>query len=423
MDPGRRPPRTARRRRDPMAKGLLQNRHFITDYVRRHGPVSRFDLARQFEMNASTVGNIVDGLLAEGLLVETGEVRPHPASGRPPILLRVHPGAGRFGGVDVYRGGIAGVVTDFAGTVLARRTQPLGPGSRRATVLRGIEGLLRELLAETATAGVLRAIGIGLPGLVDRETGVGLRYRPIADWRCVPVGELLEGTFAVPAFVDHNSNCVALGEACLGDGSRYDHVVALLLRTGVSVGVVRHREIICQSSLGEGELGHTTIRVNGARCWCGARGCLEAYASGHALLQRVQSLARRDPTWPGVAVLPTGTQSFDPSAVCQLAKAGDERAEAMLREMFRYLGTGVNTVARLLAPDALVVHGSFAAAGDWLIEEVRGVMGAAIQHPARLPDIIVSGADASIGAAGAALMAASLTINRVHRLTGPPRRR
>lgn len=406
-----------------MAKGLLHNRHFIADYVRRHGPVSRFELARRFEMNASTVGNIVEGLLADGLLIETGESRPQPRSGRPPIFLRVHPGAGCFGGVDVYRGGVTGVVTDFSGTILARRTEPLGPAPRRATVVQAIRGTLASLLVETGVASRVKAIGVGLPGLVDREAGVGLRYRPIAEWRDVPVGKLLEEAFAVPVFVDHNSNCVALGEACLGAGVNYHHVVALLLRTGVSIGVVRHREIVYQSSLGEGELGHTTVRVNGVRCWCGARGCLEAYASGHALLRQVQALARRNPGWPGAATLPSAGQPFDPAAVCRLAKAGDEPAEAMLRALFRYLGTGVNTIARLLAPDAVVVHGSFAAAGDWLVEEVRAVIGLARQHPVRLPEIIVSTQDASMGAAGAALMAASLTVNPARRVTGPPRRR
>ena len=159
------------------------------------------------------------------------------------------------------------------------------------------------------------------------------------------------------------------------------------------------------------------------RCWCGARGCLEAYASGHALLRQVQALARRNPGWPGAATLPSAGQPFDPAAVCRLAKAGDEPAEAMLRALFRYLGTGVNTIARLLAPDAVVVHGSFATAGDWLVEEVRAVIGLARQHPVRLPEIIVSTQDASMGAAGAALMAASLTVNPARRVTGPPRRR
>ena len=104
-------------------------------------------------------------------------------------------------------------------------------------------------------------------------------------------------------------------------------------------------------------------------------------------------------------VRPAGTQS--------------PRATERLERARRYLAGGM--VDQAIA-EVEAMPGA-ADAGDWLIEEVRGVMGAAIQHPARLPDIIVSSADASIGAAGAALMAASLTINRVHRLTGPPRRR
>jgi glucokinase len=87
-----------------MAKGILQHRDFIVDYVRRNQPVSRLQIAREFEMHASTVGNIVDALIADGLVMETDESRQSPSAGRPPRFLRVNPHAGAFVGIDLYDG-------------------------------------------------------------------------------------------------------------------------------------------------------------------------------------------------------------------------------------------------------------------------------------------------------------------------------
>ncbi|MBN2450902.1 MAG: ROK family transcriptional regulator [Lentisphaeria bacterium] len=398
-----------------MAKGILQNRDFIIDYVRRNEPVSRLRIAREFGMNPSTVGNMVETLLGEGIVVESPGPRGRRV-GRPPILLHVNPGAGRFAGVDVYRTRVTAALTDFSGNVLADAAIPLGPQPRREGVLRSVLTALHGLLEADDRGVGLKAIGIGLPGVVDRDAGIARRYDPIRDWRDVPVRQRLAERFGTPVYVDHNSNTVALGEACAGDATAYDHVVTVLLRAGVSMGVVRHRELQPQSPLGAGELGHTVIAVGGRRCWCGARGCLEAYASAWALQRCARRVLAAHPSWEGGAAFAARGGSFDPALICRLAGQGEDRACRLLRPMFRFLGTGIQTVVRLLAPEAVVVSGSFHEAGELLREEVLGVLEQPLRHPVRVPAIIVSSRGDRIGAVGAALLAASMVCNPIHRV-------
>ena len=276
---------------------------------------------------------------------------------------------------------------------------------------------LRRVLdtAKDLSLGSLRGIGAGLPGLVDREAGRALSYRPIRNWHDVAVQEILEKTFEVPVAVEHNGNTMALGEACFGAAAGHDHVVAVLLRTGVSIGEARHREILRFSSAGSGELGHTIIDENGPRCWCGARGCLEAFASGWALRDYLWDYLRDHPAWPGRAAF-SADDGFDPAALCRLAVAGDTKAEASLRDVFHYLGLGIQTVARLLAPAAVVISGPFHAAEALIREEVLRVLALPKAHPPRQPEIIVSREGDRMGAAGAALLAAARFCNPILRM-------
>jgi len=399
-----------------MAKGILQLRDFIVDYVRRNQPVSRLGIAREFEMYASTVGNIVEGLLEDGLLIETDECRETPSAGRPPRFLRVNPGSGQFLGIDVYRRQLTAVLTDFSGNLRGDTSVSFpARADRRLVIGAMISASQRLLTAEGASPDSLKGIGVGLPGLVDREAGVALSYRPIRRWQDVPVRDILESTLWVPASVEHNSNTMALGEACFGDAAPYDHVVSVLLRTGVSLGEAQHRDIPRTSPIGAGELGHTIINVRGPRCWCGTRGCLEAYASGWALRKRLWRHLRHHPDWPGRDAFDE-QGVFDPAVICELARNGDPKSEESLRNVFHYLAIGVNTIARLIAPDAVVINGSFNAAGDLIREEILAVLNRPLDHPLRIPQVIVSSQGDRMGALGAALMAASRFCNPVHRI-------
>ncbi len=398
-----------------MAKGILQQRDFIVDYIRRNQCVSRLHIAREFDMHPSTVGNIVEVLLSSGLVMETPGRLRSTGAGRPPRLLRLNPDAGCFIGLDVYRRRITAVLTDFSGSPRLETTLPLPHSPRRKTALGLMEEAVRRLIGSGDRAAGLRGIGTGLPGLVDRQAGVGVSYRPIRDWRDVPVRRRLEDSFGVPVFVEHNSNTMALGEACFGAASDYDHVVAVLLRTGISIGEVRHREIHRFASTGAGELGHTIIDARGPICWCGARGCLEAHVSGWALRKRLRRYLHTHPDWPGRAAF-TSVGEFDPAILCRLAAGGEPRAEAILRPAFRALGIGIHTVTRLLAPDAIVISGPFHAAATLMREEIAAVLRRPGAHPPRLPEIIVSGEGDRIGAVGAALLAASRFCNPIHRM-------
>ncbi len=400
-----------------MARGILQKRDFLIDYIRRNAPVSRFRIAREFEMNPSTVGNIVEGLLADGLILEARGQREPASVGRPPILLSPNPGAGRFVGLDMYRKRLTGVITDFTGAVLRSATIPLGTRPSRKAVHRSILELIQDLTCRgPCTASVLRAIGLGFPGLVDRDAGIALSYHPIRDWHEVPIRDALETAFGVPVFLEHNSNTMALGEALCGDAREHTTVVSILLRTGVSIGLVQHGEINRQSPLGAGELGHTIIHVNGPKCWCGSRGCLECYVSGWALRRRVRRVLKRNPGWPVRAAFGETEEDFDPAVICRMAAQGDREATEILAEMFRHLAVGINTVARLLSPEAVVINGTFNSAGDLLTRCVMESFEKPRHHPVHVPRLIISTQDDTIGATGAALMAAAWFCNPLYRL-------
>jgi predicted NBD/HSP70 family sugar kinase len=307
-------------------------------------------------------------------------------------------------------------MTDYSGDVCGDVSIALPARPERGIVLAGMIDAIQTLTGDgRRDPDSLRGIGLGLPGLVDRDSGTALSYRPIRRWKDVPVRDILEGALGVPVSVEHNSNTMALGEACLGDAADFDHVVSVLIRTGVSIGEAQHRDICRHSPVGAGELGHTVVNVRGPACWCGTRGCLEAYASGWALQKRLRRYLRTHEQWTGRQAF-SDDGSLDATALCRLAMEGDAKAEASIREVFHYLGIGINTVVRLLAPDAVIINGPFNVAAPIIREEILAVLQRPLEHPLRLPDVIVSQQDDRIGAVGAALMAASHYCNPIHRV-------
>ncbi len=138
------------------------------------------------------------------------------------------------------------------------------------------------------------AIGVGLPGLIDRD-GV-LRMGPnlpgIVD---LDVEEALADVLGRPVVVDNDANCAAWAEHRLGASQGHDHALLVTLGTGIGAGIIADRRLLTGAHGMAAEPGHMIVDPAGPRCPCGQRGCWERYASGSGLgfLAREAALAGR----------------------------------------------------------------------------------------------------------------------------------
>ena len=126
-------------------------------------------------------------------------------------------------------------------------------------------------------------MGIGAPGVANPRTGV-IEFAPnLTDWVGVPLGARLEKAFGVPVVVENDVNAGAYGEATVGAAAGYRSMVGIFPGTGIGGGIVLDGKLLRGAHNGAGEIGHVVVLIDGPRCGCGRRGCIEALASRTAI--------------------------------------------------------------------------------------------------------------------------------------------
>jgi glucokinase len=257
------------------------------------------------------------------------------------------------------------VGVDLGGTnvraALVRDDGTMGPVRKVATRSgEGPEAVLERIaaLVERVAAGArVDRVGVGVPGPVDFATRRVVRPPNLPGWDVVPVAAILEERLRVPVAIENDANAVVLGEALHGAGRGHPVVLGLTLGTGIGGGLVIDGAVHHGATGTGAEIGHCPVRPGGRRCGCGARGCLEAYASATALVKRARRVMRPPPA--------------SAREIAAAARRGDDRALGLLEELARYLGEGIASAVTLLDPDVVVLAGGLAAASRFLMPVVR----------------------------------------------------
>ena len=266
------------------------------------------------------------------------------------------PAAGVLIGVDVGGTTMSGGLVAADGAVLSVvETSPQrdGPGTALDTLL----GTLGELLLRAEARGLqVEGIGVGLPGIVDVDTGtLGTGIVQLPELAERPLVELIRAKTGIDAFVDNDVNALALGEWRYGLARGATSLVVLALGTGLGGAVILDGRLVRGRSGYGGEFGHVPVKFDGRRCICGSRGCLGAYAAGYGIAmayrRRVQGQRRPD-TWR-----PCPPSEANAKEVFAAATAGDARARAVIDEACRALGAALAVIVNGLNPEVIVVTG------------------------------------------------------------------
>jgi glucokinase len=252
--------------------------------------------------------------------------------------------------LDVGGTSMKGAVLDDMGRVLDRHRwstpRSKGPDAVVAAVLDVVDELLRQ--ADGAVA-----VGLVVPGLVDDRAGVAL-YSENIRWREVPFRELVVARSGLPVGFGHDVRAGGLAERTLGAARGCDDVLFLPIGTGISGAMYVAGRLI--ENKYAGEIGHIDVG-HGEPCACGARGCLEAVASGAAVAERYNRA--------------TGGSAPGAQEVLELMAAGDGAAVLVWDAAVGALARALATYTSLLAPELIVIGGGLAGAGEVLLEPLR----------------------------------------------------
>ncbi|MCB2198578.1 ROK family protein [bacterium] len=261
-------------------------------------------------------------------------------------------------GIDLGGSSIKWGVVQPDGTILQDGRVPL-PDRKPGTVA---DALAR--VVETATGSgetTLVAVGIGSPGLIDKTRRIVRTSPNFPGWQDEPLAGMVEELIGskIPVVLENDANLLVYSETRWGGAVGLKNVVVLTLGTGVGGGVLVDGHPVRGSGGGGAELGHIPIDIHGPRCGCGATGCFEVFCNITGTMREASSVY-------GVAKSPV-----DPEALAEAARQGDDRAIETWKRVGQYLGAGVAGLINIFNPEAVLVGGGLANAGDFLFEPAR----------------------------------------------------
>jgi glucokinase len=194
------------------------------------------------------------------------------------------------------------------------------------------------------------AIGVGTPGPADASGRIARVAINLVGWRDVPLADWLEAKVNRPTTLANDANCAGMGEAWLGAGRWYRHLILLTLGTGVGGAVILDGKLFTGRHGTAGELGLITLNPDGPHCNSGNHGSLESYTSVPAIRRR------------------TG---MEPEELGRLALAGDSKALEFWQSYGRDLGAGLASLLYVLTPEAIVIGGGVSASADFFFPSIQ----------------------------------------------------
>ncbi|GAA2106705.1 ROK family transcriptional regulator [Actinomadura alba] len=381
------------------------NRSVLLRSLYFDGPLSRQELSRRTGLSAASVSNVVAELIEGGLVVEAGTVESD--GGRPRVLLRSARDYGRLVGVDVGETRVIVELFDLHLSRLAKADLPLGDGGHDVQAVVGhIRAGLRTVIAEAGDGPGIIGIGVGVPGVVERTPEAVVHSQTIG-WDAVPLEQMLAECTDLPLFVENGATALGQAEMWFGAGRGCRSAVVALIGSGVGACVVTDGTPYRGATGSAGEWGHTTAQVGGARCRCGARGCLEAYVGAGAVLRRYHAAG--------------GARAEDADEESALARVLADPAPAardVLEETATYLGAGIADLINLFNPEKIIIGGW---AGLMLGGRILGrVRAAAAEYALRRPFAQTSIELCHLGPEAVAVGAATLPLARLLDRGGVP---
>jgi glucokinase len=277
-------------------------------------------------------------------------------------------------GVDLGGTNLRVAAVSGEGQLLEKVTLGTKTALGRDHVINEMCDAIQRLSAKYNLTGKLLGAGIGIPGIIDLQTGMVRKSANLPGWEDYPVRAEIERRLGAFVVLENDANVAALGEQWLGAARDVANMAVVTLGTGIGGGIVLGGKIWHGMNGMAGEFGHVTIEPEGHPCGCGNRGCAEQYASAGAIVRMAREAIARDEA-PSLAKAASADAEFGAKSIYNLAIQGDEHARRIFRTFGRYLGIMLAGLINVLNLDMFVIGGGVSSAWDAyapnMFEELR----------------------------------------------------
>ena len=276
-------------------------------------------------------------------------------------------------GIDVGGTNVKIALVDDNGKIIYSNSVPTYAKMGYEYTVNNIKQAIKDLMKETnTTPSDIEGIGFDFPGQVDCKTGVVKLAPNIPGWVNVPIAQMIEDEFHISTRIDNDVRCAALGELKFGAGRGCENFICITVGTGIGSGIVINGKVVRGATNAAGELGHIKLQMNGGPiCGCGDTGCLEAFASGPAIVAMAQEYIKggKSTKFREMAAVEGG--EITPYMVAKAAEEGDPVAKRIFEIVGEYIGIGLTSVINLLNPERVIIGGGVAESGELLLGPIR----------------------------------------------------
>ena len=300
-------------------------------------------------------------------------------------------------GIDIGGMSIKAGVVNENGDILAKYAVPTPKNDNEAFLSAMLEGINKAIEEAGIQKTEIKAIGIGNPGVVDRDRGILLEATNIG-FSDISAREFLQKEFGdIPVLVENDANCAALGEFYKAESTK--NFIFITLGTGVGGGIIINGRLYLGTNGAAGELGHIVTHTNGRQCGCGRKGCWETYASVTGLIETTKE--HRDE----IKTL-SPDEEISGRTVFELARKGDKDAERIRDMWIEEIAIGVVDMVNIFQPDQIIIGGAISKEGDTILLPIIDYVNKNAFCSERLtkPKIEISKIGGDAGIIGAALI-------------------
>lgn len=329
-----------------------ENKTLILDTIKHQFPISRAGIAHQTGLNKGTVSSLVNDLLDEQLIYESGPGKS--SGGRRPVMLLFNKSAGYSIGIDLGVNYLLGILTDLEGNICHEKRMKfsnLSYDELMNTLFEMIDQLVDA--APSSPYGIV-GIGVGVPGTVSKTGHVLLA--PNLGWENVDLKDILQRTYNVPVTIENEANSGAYGEKKFGVGKDSNNIIYMSVGIGIGVGLILNDRLYRGNHGFSGEMGHMTIDINGDQCRCGNIGCWELYASEQALIKNAELQG----------IFPSTDKELSLESLIESAQKGDQHTIELFEQIGDYIGIGITNIINTFNPEQIIIGNRMASAQQWL---------------------------------------------------------
>ncbi|MGI6073016.1 MAG: ROK family protein [Fermentimonas sp.] len=279
-------------------------------------------------------------------------------------------------GIDVGGTNTVVGIVDKRGEILVQGSIKTAKHTEVEKYIDELAELINDIIGKITTKDHIKGIGAGTPN-GNYFTG-SIEFAPNLPWKgVIPFAQMLEDRTGIPVALTNDANAAAIGEMAYGAAKGMKDFIVITLGTGVGAGIVINGQLVYGHDGFAGELGHVIVKREGRVCGCGRHGCLEAYASATGVARTAREILQERPDSQSL-LRHIPLEDITSKDVAEAALKGDEIAKEIFAVTGKILGEAFADFVAFSSPEAIILFGGLAKAGDLIMNPVKENMEASL---------------------------------------------